>query len=104
MARVWLSAPWPEAAASPSPGRVGFEAERYVLDVTVRKRGLRLEGTARLELDVLDSGRRAVPLELFRDLQVERVVDGKGSELFWSPMSRCGVTGNCSMGAGTRTM
>jgi tetratricopeptide (TPR) repeat protein len=79
---VWLSAPWTPAGDRPLPGNLGFESRRYTLDVTIRRRSLRLEGTARLELEALADGRLAVPLELFRDLVVERVVDGQGRQLF----------------------
>jgi len=79
---IWLSAPWSPDSDRPLPGDVGFEAERYTLDVTVRRGDLRLEGKVRLQLKALSGGRRAVPLELYRDLEVRRVRDGRGRELF----------------------
>lgn len=80
---VWLSTSWSPASGKPAPGSVGFETEHYALDVTIARKGLRLEGTARLDLRVEEAGRLAVPLELFRDLQVTKVADGKGRELFF---------------------
>jgi hypothetical protein len=80
---VWLSTTRTSESGEPRPGSFGFEAEHYTLDVTIRRHGLRLQGTATLDLVVQADGRRAVPLELFRDLQVERVTDGQGRELFF---------------------
>ena len=79
---VWLSTDWsPEGA--PLSGIVGFEAEHYDLDVTIKRRSMTLDGRARMKLRVESSGRRVVRLELARDLQVQDVVDGEGRELFF---------------------
>jgi hypothetical protein len=79
---VWLSAPWSPTPGQSLPGNMGFEARHYKLDVTIKKYHHKIEGTAQLRLEALAGGRRAVSLELFRDLQVERVVDQEGRELF----------------------
>ena len=76
---IWLSAPWSPDSERPSAGTVGFETEQYTLDITVRRRDLRLEGRAQLRLKTLAGGRLAVPLELYRDLEVRRVTDGQRS-------------------------
>jgi len=80
---IWLSSRWEPADGDALPGRKGFEARHYELDVTVRRRKMRLLGEARITIEALDDGRRAVPLELFRDLVVERVADEQGRELFF---------------------
>jgi hypothetical protein len=78
---VWLSAPW-SADEAPTHGSVGFETRHYDLDVRIRKDSLQLEGRAVLDVEATATGRRTVSLELFRDLKVDRVVDGAGRELF----------------------
>jgi hypothetical protein len=80
---VWLSAPWQPGPSVRFPGNVGFEAERYTLDVTIKRRTHAIEGAARLELKTIVGGRRVVTLELYRDLLVRSVKDGEGNELFF---------------------
>lgn len=80
---VWLSAPWVPRSGPRFPGNVGFEAEHYELDVRIEPNSFRLDGTARLRLTAEDDGRRAVTLDLFRDLRVRRVRDGAGRDLFF---------------------
>jgi hypothetical protein len=80
---VWLSSDWEAGRAVELPGRTGFEARHYELDVTVRRRKMRMDGRARITVDVLDDGRKAVPLELFRDLVIDEVRDGRGRELYY---------------------
>ena len=75
---LWLSTHGDRAEEQGS----GFEARHYELDATILRKSLRLEGRAVLHLEATASGRRTVSLELFRDLEVERVVDGSGTELF----------------------
>ena len=73
---VWTA--WPVGKAGDS----GFEPRHYEIDATVERGSLRLAGRAKLHLEATVSGARTVSLELFRDLEVERVVDGAGRELF----------------------
>ena len=61
--------------------RVGFETRHYDLDIKIARKSLRLEGTATLQIEAIDSGRHTLSLELYRDLEVNAVVDGKGREL-----------------------
>jgi len=77
---IWLSTPW-STEDVPTAGRVGFETHHYDLDLKIARRSLRLEGTATLQIEAIDSGRRTLSLELFRDMEVDTVVDGKGREL-----------------------
>ena len=78
---IWLSAPWSNEADS-TPGSVGFETHHYDLDLKIARKPFRLEGTATLQIEATDSGRRTLSLELFRDLEVSSVVDGRGRDLF----------------------
>ena len=80
---LWLSSEWEPEGGPAFPANVGFEAEHYEIDLTITRGDRRLEGVARLELITQTSGRRAVPLDLFRDLVVTSVVDGKGRKLFF---------------------
>ena len=77
---IWLSAPWSNEGVS-SPGSVGFETHHYDLDISIARGSLRLDGTATLQIEAVDSGRRTLSLELFRDMQVHSVVDDRGREL-----------------------
>jgi tetratricopeptide (TPR) repeat protein len=77
---IWLSAPW-TAEGVPTPGTVGFETHHYDLDVKIARKSLRIEGTATLQIEAIDAGRRTLSLELYRDIEVGSVVDGKGREL-----------------------
>jgi tetratricopeptide (TPR) repeat protein len=79
---VWLSKPWTPASGRSFPGNVGFETEHYTIDATIRRHSLILEGEATLDITAQAGGRRVVSLELFRDLQVQRVTDGDGEPLF----------------------
>ena len=77
---IWLSAPWSNEGVS-TPGSVGFETHHYDLDVKIARRSLRLDGTATLQIEAIDTGRRTLSLELFRDMEVDSVVDERGREL-----------------------
>jgi hypothetical protein len=79
---IWLSTSW-DAAGGDTPGREGFEALHYELDATIRRDRMMLDGTARLSLEAQGDGRRAVRLELQRDLLVEEVRDEYEHELFF---------------------
>lgn len=78
---TWLSTPLRSSAGQPVPGLVGFEPERYILEVEIENRDLRLVGKARLQLKALTGSTRAVRLKLHSDLHVSRVVGGAGEEL-----------------------
>jgi hypothetical protein len=80
---VWLSTSWKPSVGPPLPGNVGFEAERYEVDVRLQRRSLELSGRARLNLTAETDGRRVVRLELMRDLAVSDVEDGRGRDLFF---------------------
>ena len=80
---IWLSTPWTPSEGPPLPGNVGFEAKHYEIDVAIKRRRLRLEGVARLDLEAQTTGRRIVRLELMRDLTVRSVVDDRGRDLFF---------------------
>ncbi len=80
---VWLSTAWAPPAGPALPGNVGFETEHYEIDVKLKKDRLWLDGRAKLDLDVQASGRRVVRLELFGDLRVRQITDGRGRELFF---------------------
>ncbi|NIM01916.1 MAG: hypothetical protein GTN89_14030 [Acidobacteria bacterium] len=79
---IWLSGPWdPDGTlgeASP-----GFEAQHYELDVRIGRNETTLHGSAKLDIVSHESGRRVIPLELFRDLRAETVTDANGESLFF---------------------
>lgn len=65
------------------PGSAGFEPQRYILDATVDPADQRITGKAKIEMTADTSGRRALTLELFADLEVHAVRDGQGRDLQW---------------------
>jgi hypothetical protein len=79
---TWLSASLRSADGKPAPGAPTFEPRKYTLDMTVDK-DLGLAGKARIELDPVVRGSRAVALHLSRDFQVSKVTDAAGSPLFF---------------------
>jgi hypothetical protein len=79
---TWLSASLRSAGGKPAPGAPTFEPRKYTLDMTV-DRDLRLSGRARVDLDPVVRGSRAVALRLPQDFQVSRVTDGAGAPLFF---------------------
>ncbi len=80
---VWMSRSWSPSRGPVLPGTVGFESEHYELDVTLQRRGLLLEGRARLHIKAETAGRRVLRLELMRDLRISRIADAEGRELFF---------------------
>ncbi|HEV7516042.1 MAG TPA: M1 family aminopeptidase [Thermoanaerobaculia bacterium] len=79
---TWLAASLRDKEGKPAPGGAAFEPEKYTLDVTVGE-DVRLSGRARLDLKSRVQGARLVPLRLLRDLQVTRVADASGADLFF---------------------
>ncbi|MDH3627760.1 MAG: M1 family aminopeptidase [Acidobacteriota bacterium] len=78
---IWAASRY-ERPEDPLPRTTGFEAEHYKIQLSVEGTALKLSGRATIDLRVESSGRRAIPLTLFRDLVVDRVADGSGRELF----------------------
>ncbi len=79
----WVQAPLASDDGRPLPGSAGFEPIHYALDVTVDPRAGHLAGLSRVTLRALTGGRRVVRLELHADLELSRVADGAGRELFF---------------------
>lgn len=67
----------------PAPGSPGFEPRHYTLDVTVDPRSGRVTSRSRVELRALAGSRRVVGLELHGDLEITRLTDGAGNDLFY---------------------
>lgn len=80
---TWLSAPLRNAQSKPSPGAPTFEPKKYTLEVALSDRGERLTGRAKIDLEPVAAGSRAVLLHLPTDFQVQKVTDAKGADLFY---------------------
>ena len=80
---TWLSASLRTADGRPAPGTSAFEPKKYTLDATLTERDLRLNGRARIELDPVIAGSRAVALYLPGDFQVGKITDAGGAPLFY---------------------
>lgn len=80
---TWISAPLRNAAGKPVPGAPSFEPKKYTLDIRLAESDLRLSGRARIDLDPLVVGSRAVSLYLPADFQVTKVTDPGGAPLFF---------------------
>ena len=80
---TWLSSSLRTAAGKPALGAPTFEPKKYTLDVTLEERELRLTGKARIELQPVIAGSRAVALTLPGDFQVSKVTDAGGAPLFF---------------------
>jgi hypothetical protein len=80
---TWLSASLRNASGKPVPGASTFEPRKYTLDVELSQRELRLNGKARLDLDPVVKGSRAVSLALPGDFEVLKVMDAVGAPLFF---------------------
>jgi hypothetical protein len=80
---TWLSSSLRTAAGKPALGAPTFEPKKYTLDVTLEERELRLAGKARIELQPVIAGSRAVALTLPGDFQVSKVTDAGGAPLFF---------------------
>lgn len=77
---TWLSASLRDSQGKPRPGSPAFEPKNYTLDLTVSS-DLGLAGTARLDLDPVIPGSRAVMIRV-PDLKVSRVTDPSGADLY----------------------
>jgi len=80
---TWLSASLRTAAGKPAPGAPTYEPKKYILDVNLTERDLRLTGKARIDLEPVIAGSRAVSLTLPSDFQVAKVTDPGGAPLFY---------------------
>ncbi len=79
----WLQAPLTTAGGEPRPGSPGFEPHHYVIDVTVDPRTGGLASQSRVELEAVSGDRRVVRLELHADLEITRLAESGGSDLFY---------------------
>jgi Peptidase family M1 domain len=79
----WVSSPLHGADGKAAPGGPAFEPKKYTLDVTLAGRDLHLTGRARLDLDTVGPGTRALTLKLPPDYQVQKVTDAAGEGLFY---------------------
>ena len=79
---TWLSASLRDKGGKSIPGTASFEPEKYTIELSVAERDLKLQGRARLDLRPILRGSRAVNLRLNNDLQVVKVTDTSGAELF----------------------
>jgi Peptidase family M1 domain len=81
----WLSSSLRGKDGTPAVGRSPFEPERYTLDLRIEGGDLRLQGRARLDLKKHGTAAaRILELKLDSDLQVQRVTDAAGAELFFA--------------------
>jgi hypothetical protein len=80
---TWLGSSLRTADGRPAPGAPTFEPKKYTLDVNLTERDLRLTGKARIDLEPVVAGSRAVSLALPGDFQVARVTDAGGAPLFY---------------------
>lgn len=78
---VWTASRFEESEGS-LPRSGGFEAEHYKIDLSIDRSSLKVRGRVRVDIRMESSGRRAIPMTLFRDLVVTRVADNTGRELF----------------------
>ena len=81
---TWVSASLRKKDGQPSPGNASFEPQKYTLELRVAE-DLGVSGRARIELQPVVRGARAVVLRLFSDLDVTKVTDGSGRSLFFLP-------------------
>ena len=79
---IWLSGPW-DPAGTIGEASPGFEASHYTLDVKIAHDETTVHGRAKIDIVSGEEGRRVIPLELFRDLRVERVRYTNGDPLFF---------------------
>lgn len=81
----WLSASLRGKDGLPAAGHSPFEPERYTLDLRIGEGDLRLQGRARVDLKKTGTvAARILELKLDSDLQVQRVTDETGAELFFA--------------------
>lgn len=80
---TWAAAALRDSSGQPAPGTPAFEPTKYTLDVRLTEPGLHLSGKARIDLQPVLRGSRAVDLSLPRDFVVARVTDETGKNLFF---------------------
>lgn len=80
---TWISSSLRNAEGKASFGAPAFEPKKYTLDVDFAERDLRLTGKARVDLEPVVSGSRAVAFSLSSDFEVTRVTDPAGAPLFF---------------------
>jgi hypothetical protein len=78
---TWVSTSLRAADGAPTPGTAGVEPRHYAIDATMDGRQLELAAVARVELDVLVDGLRAVAFDVGADLVPLVVRDGDGQAL-----------------------
>ncbi len=83
---TWLSSalvspPNAEGLIQPAPGRAGFEAERYVLELTIADKDLNVSGRAQLQLRAETGLSKVARLGLSSELKVSEVRDTAGKTL-----------------------
>ena len=79
----WVQSPLRAPDGQPQPGSPGFEPTHYTLDVTVNPRSGHLASRSKVHLRAIGGQRRVVRLELHPDLEITRLTDGDGRELFY---------------------
>ena len=85
---TWVSAALRGRDGKAIPGVAAFEPEKYTLEISLGEKDLRLQGRARLDLRPVVRNPRAVHLRLSPDLQVSKVTDGAGADLFFRRTGR----------------
>lgn len=78
---TWVSTSLRAADGALTPGTTGVEPRHYVIDATMDGKQLELTAVARVELDVLVDGLRAVTLDVGTELVPLAVRDGDGQAL-----------------------
>ena len=78
---TWVSTSLRAADGTAAPGTGGVEPRHYAIDATLDGKLLELTAVARLELDVLVDGLRAVTLDIGTDLVPLEVREGGGQAL-----------------------
>ncbi len=79
----WVQAALSTAGGEPRPGSPGFEPGHYVIDVTVDPRTGGLASQSRVEMRAVSGGRRMVRLELHAALEITRLAESGGGDLFY---------------------
>lgn len=80
---TWAASALRRPSGQPVSGSPAFEPVKYTLDIRITQPGLRLSGKARIDLERVVRGSRAVGLSLARDFDVARVTDEAGRDLFF---------------------
>jgi hypothetical protein len=80
---TWLSASLRDENGIPFSGSQGLEPELYALDITITKGDQHLIGRARIQLNASSGPRAAIRLTLSTDLDISKILDTSGKELFF---------------------